>query len=75
MSHFFKDDSIFPEGPGKIGDSWFPVGKIGDSSFPVGEIGDSSFPVGKIGDSLFPNLCMYVQTSIYIEFYNRIVNN
>jgi len=35
---------------------------------------------GKIGDSWFPdlwvyiNVCVYVQTSIYIDFYNRIVN-
>ena len=42
---------------------------------------DSWFPVGKIGGSWFPDLCVYIyvcfyiQTSIYIEFYNRIVNN
>ena len=29
----------------------------------------------EIGDSWSKDLCVYVQTSIYIEFYNRIVNN
>ena len=40
-----------------------------------GKIGDSWLAAGKIGDSWFPDLCVYVQTSIYIDFYNRINNN
>ena len=39
------------------------------------EIGISWSNALEIGGSWNKDLCVYVQTSIYIGFYNRIVNN
>jgi len=39
------------------------------------EIGISWSNALEIGGSWNKDLCVYVQTSIYIGFYNRIINN
>ena len=39
------------------------------------EIGISWSKALEIGGSWSKDLCVYLQTSNYIEFYNRIVNN